>query len=109
MEKSPLYDWRGRPAEFTPNSRFDSLGEVTVTMPVEMAMLLMGMCGPLPSFVWFPDGRKMDSYHCHYKMVSAGVPQEVKTALEPIKDLGSRLGQEARAIAQKLNEQYAKE
>lgn len=109
MEKSPLYDWRGCPAEFTPNTRFESLGEVTITMPVEMAALLMGMRGPLNVIVWLPDGRKMDSYQCFYKIVTSGISDEVMRQLNPIKNLGGMLGRAAKQRADKLNQQYAKE
>jgi hypothetical protein len=48
----PLRKWKGPPPTVTCNTRYESKGEVTVTMPVEMATYLLGRIGYItPSVV----------------------------------------------------------
>ena len=101
--KEPLQKWRGTPPEFAPNSRYDSLGDVTITVPVELAVFLVGIMGPLRTDYVLPDGRVLDTYNSFYVPLidsSTGViPKDVATKLSGVREVGRQIGTPAISTA----------
>ena len=94
--KEPLKNWRGTPAEFEPNSVYDSLGTVTITIPVEVAMFLVGVQGPLRCDYELEDGRVLNMYDAFYVPlvddVQGVVPQAVREKLSSVRNMGRDIG-----------------
>lgn len=106
-EKRSLGDWRGGGADFSPNSEYDSLGEVTLTVPVEVAAFWLGVNGVLPSAPTLPDGRRLPLYYGFYIQLDGsvsdapgdGIPEEVLDQLDEIRNYGRQVGREGRVAA----------
>lgn len=108
-EKQPLAKWRGAPPSFSPNSEYDSLGEVTMTMPVEMAAFWMGVMGPLPGEFTLPGGRKLDTFSIYYQLVVGNkgvIPKDVLAKLDEIRKLGNALSDAGKEALAKLESTY---
>jgi hypothetical protein len=93
--KEPLNKYRSK-ASFTPNSLHESSGEVTVTLPVEMAAFIGGILGKLQSQYTLPDGRKLDAYNAYYASVwsntdSGCLPRGLRKDLEEIAAFGEQV------------------
>jgi hypothetical protein len=102
--KKPLYEYEGK-AQFTTNTLHESVGEVTVTMPAEVAAFLVGLMGQLRcSFT--ADGRVIEAFNGFYEPIwgyKGPIPNEVKSRLEPFRQIGNQIGGAASAKAKEYD------